>query len=840
MAGRGKRSTPQKATKTTAKRNIKVMKKHEQRKPRELAPGDFCPCCDPKIFPFETTARVSSNDEIVGQGRAVKSLEFGLGIDNRGFNIYAAGISGTGKSSIINRLVRKMAEGESVPDDWVYVYNFREPDRPNAIHLPSGKGRALQKMMEKLIEDLKEQIPRVFESKSYEEQKSQFLGGFQEKRAELLMKLDREAEGLGLSIKSTPAGLITLPLLDGKSMEPSEYEALPAEEKEKIHKNQEIVNQKIRDTLREIKEIEKKTREQVEKLNREVAAFVIGPFIDELVECFKDVPEVPEYLRDVKADILENVGEFLKDGTEKEAGMPGMAGMTLFNRYRINLLVDNSQAKGAPVIYETNPTYTNLVGYVDRKVLLGALYTDFSLIRAGALLRANGGYLIANALDVLRSPFSYDALKRSMRNSEVRIEDISDQLGFHTAGGMHPEPIPLQVKVVLIGNPMVYYLLHSLDEEFRKIFKVKADFSQMMDRSMDHTLQLGSFIGRICREEGLLHLTREAVAAIVDHSSRLVEDRDKLTLRLGDIADLLREASFWAKKDRKKLVSAAHVEKAVGEKLYRSRMVEERVQELITEGTFMIDVEGKVVGQINGLAVYDLGDFTFGRPTRITAQVFSGRAGIVNIERRARLSGRTHDKGVMILSGYFGGKYGKKMPLNLSVSITFEQSYEEIEGDSASSTELYAVMSGIGDFPIDQGIAVTGSVNQRGEIQPVGAINRKIEGFFDICRTKGLTGTQGVIIPQQNVKHLMVRKDVIDAVKKGEFHVYPVKTVDEGIEILTGMKAGKMGKDGNYPADSVHGIIFSKLARMIPGKDQEKGPGRARNSKRKTKTARKK
>lgn len=840
MAGRGKRTTERgKKTKKTApgKGRGKPNKPTKPMKPRELTPQDFCPCCDPALFPFETTAEIASDDEIVGQARAVKSLDFGLAIGDKGYNIYAAGISGTGKTSIINRLVRRTARGKPVPADWAYVYNFREPDRPNAIQLPSGRGRELQKKMEKLIEDLKEQIPKAFEGKSYEEQKGQFLDAFQEKRGQLLMALDKQAEELGLAIKSTPAGLITLPIKDGKPMEPQEYEALPEEEKEKIHKIQEEVNAKIRDALRAIKELEKQTREQVERLNREVASYVLGPFIEELVDDFKDVAEVPEYIMDVKADLLENVGEFFKEGTEKETGMQAVASATLFSRYRINLLVDNSQTEGAPVIYETNPTYTNLVGYVERKIILGAMYTDFSLIRAGALLRANGGYLIANAMDVLRSPFAWDALKRSIRNNEVRIEDIGEQLGYHTAGGMHAEPIPVSVKVVLIGNPMLYHLLHSLDEDFRKIFKVKADFSQIMDRDTDNVLQLGSFVGRLCKEERLLHFTREGVARVVDYSSRLVEDRDKLTLRMGDIADLVREASFWAKDAGKELVTHDHVEKAMDEKVYRSRMLEERIQELITEGTLMVDVDGEIVGKINGLSIYDLGDFTFGRPTRITARVFAGRDGIINIERRARLSGRTHDKGVMILSGYISGKYGQKTPLTFSASITFEQSYEEVEGDSASSAELYAILSGLSDLPLSQGIAVTGSVNQHGEIQPVGGINRKIEGFFDVCEAKGLTGKQGVIIPEQNVKHLVLRNDVIEAVRQGTFHLYPVKNVDEGIEILTGVRAGEMEKDGSYPPDSVHGRIMAKLARLGE-KKKRAGGGRAMKGARRSKTAR--
>jgi len=815
-----------------AKKKTTMRSSRRVKKPRELTAADFCPCCDPNQFPFKTTKEIKNHQDIVGQARAINALEFGLNIDSRGYNIYAVGISGTGKSSIISRLVKKTAREEPVPNDWIYVYNFREPDRPNAIHLPSGKGRELQKKMEKLIEDLQDQIPKAFESKSYEEQKSQFLDDFQEKRGDLLMKLEKEANTLGLQIKSTPAGLVTLPLKkDGTPMEPQEYEALPDEEKNGIRKNQETVNNKIREILRTIKGLEKETREWVEKLNQEVASFIIGPFIEELIEEFKNIPEVPEYLNDVKADILENIGEFFKEQSEKEEGPQVPAQSNLFHRYQINLIVDNSQTTGAPVIFETNPTYTNLIGYIERKVLLGAVYTDFSMIKAGALLRASGGYLITNAMDVLRSPFAWDALKRSVRNNEVKIEDYTEQLGYHTAGGIHPEPIPINIKVVIIGSPSIGHLLHSLDEDFRKIFKVKADFSQIMERDSKHTLEYGNFIARLSRDESLPHFTREAVARVVDYGSRLVEDRDKLTLRFSDVADLVRESSFWARKDRKKLVSPEHVDRAIDEKIYRSRMLEERIQELITDGTFMVDVEGKVVGQINGLSIYDLGDFSFGKPTRLTARVYMGRAGVINIERRAKLSGRTHDKGVMILTGYLGGKFGQKMPLTLSASITFEQTYEEIDGDSASSTELFAIMSSLSDLPIDQSIAVTGSVNQHGEIQPIGGINRKIEGFFDICKARGMTGKQGVMLPQKNVRNLVLRNDVREAVVRNEFHLYPIRTVDEGIFVLTGVDAGEMKKDGTYPKDSVHGRIMKRLKEMRP--EARKGKSKKKSSVRK-------
>ncbi len=829
MAAKGKKTgaSKSKPKKKSAGRAKKTAGK--EAKPRELTPDEFCPCCDPSLFPYRTTKQVAKNVDIVGQKRAVDALEFGLGIESHGFNIYAAGIPGTGKSSIIRRLVQRAAGKEPVPDDWVYVHNFRDPDRPNAIRLPSGRGRELTKKMEKLIEDLKEQIPKAFESKMYEEQKSQFLDAFQEKRGGVLMKLDREAEEMGLAIKSTPAGLITLPIKDGEPMEPQEYEELPDEEKEKIRKKQEEVNAKIRETLRGVKVLEKNTRENLENLDQEVAAYVISPFIEELSEEFKDVEEVPEYLRDVKADILENVADFMPESDEKESGVPAPLQQNRFQKYRVNLVVDNSQTKGAPAIFETNPTFTNLIGYIERKVMMGAIYTDFTMIRAGALLRASGGYLVANALDILRSPFAWEALKRSVRNNQVMVEDVAEQMGYHAAGGMHPEPIPIDVKIVIIGNPYIHHLLYSLDEDFRKIFKVKADFTQMMDRDEERMLKYGTFIGRLCHEEGLRHFTREAVARVVDHGSRLVEDRDKLTLRLGDVADLLREASYWAGLENKKLVSPEHVDRAVDEKVYRSRMLEERVQEMISDGTIMVDVDGEVVGQINGLSIYDLGDFSFGKPTKITAQTFLGRAGVVNIERRARLSGRTHDKGVMILSGYMGGKYGQNMPLTLSASITFEQTYEEIDGDSASSTELYAIMSSLAEVPIRQGIAVTGSVNQHGEVQPVGGINRKIEGFFDICRAKGLTGDQGVMIPELNIKHLVLRRDVVEAVCDGKFHIYPVRTIDEGIRVLTGIEAGEMKKDYSFPKKSVNGRIMAKLEEM--GEEIKKYPPKKKKKK---------
>ncbi len=784
---------------------------------KELRPEKLCRCCDPSVFKFKSTESIDIREDVIGQERAVKSIEFGLGIKSKGYNIYVAGLSGTGKATIVKRFVEKIAESGDVPDDWLFVNNFADPDTPHAVNLPAGKGREFKKDMSSLVESLKEALPRAFENEDYRERNRVLMENYSEKKKKLISRIEGEAKKRKFRIKSTPAGIVTIPVIEGEALKPEDFESLDEKTRKEIEDRQSELNTIVRDILQEITLLDRKAREKVEELNKDVALFAVGHLINELKEKYHEHPKVLGYLGDVQEDIVVNLKDFMGSAEEPRVQIPGLKlseEESSLTRYEVNLLVDNLYTKGAPVAFETNPTYANLVGQMEKKAQFGAFYTDFTMIRAGSILRANGGYLIVNAEDVLRNSQSYEAIKRVLKNDEIKIEEASEQFRLMSGGGPKPEPIPMEIKVVMIGSPYIFGLLYTYDDEFRKIFKVRADFNGLMDRTRKSIQDYASFIAAVCRNENLKHFSPGAVAAVIDYSSRLVEDGDKLSLRFGDIADIIRESSYWTMKENGRLVEPANVKKAIDEKEYRSNLIEERIGELIREGTIMVDVEGEVVGQVNGLSIYDLGDFTFGKPSRITVQTYLGKEGIVNIERKAELSGKTHDKGVLILSGYLGGKYADDKPLSLSASVCFEQSYDMIDGDSASSTELYAILSSIAGIPIKQGIAVTGSINQHGDIQPIGGVNRKTEGFFDVCREKGLTGEQGVIIPRTNVKNLMLRGDVVEAVKKGKFHVWAIDHVDQGIEILTGIRAGKKGKRGEYPKDSVNGRVVAKLNEM--------------------------
>ncbi len=783
----------------------------------ELKVADLKHCCDPAVFHFKTTEELSSTDGVISQERAVRSIEFGLGIRSKGFNIYVAGLTGTGKASIIKHFVEKISESGEVPDDWLYVNNFKDPDNPLAINLPPGQGCKFRMDMLDLVENLKRDLPRAFESEDYQERNRAIVERFADKKKRLITKIEKEARNKEFQIKSTPAGIVTIPIIDGEPVQGEAFQSLRDDIKKEIEEKQKSLGALVMDTLREIGRIDRKAKEEIEKLNKEVALFAVGHFIDELKETYREHPKVIGYLEDVQEDILSNLKDFLSDEATVPAQFAGLkvegAGPSL-SRYDVNVLVDNRYTKGAPVIFETNPTYVNLVGQIERRAQFGAFYTDFTMIKAGSILRANGGYLIVNAEDLLRNPLSYNAVKRVLKNDEIKIEEVSDQFRLISAGGPKPEAIPISFKVIMIGSPYIYRVLFAYDDEFKKIFKVRADFAQLMDRSDENVQSYASFIASLCRNEGLRHYAPDAVAAVVDYGSRLVEDQGKLSLRFGDIADIIREASYWTEKKGNGLVKASNVRKTIEEKKYRCNLIEERIGELIDEGTIMVDVEGEAVGQVNGLSVYDLGDFSFGKPSRITVQTYMGKEGVVNIERKVELSGKTHDKGILILSGYLGGRYADKKPLSLSASVCFEQSYDMIDGDSASSTELFAILSTIANVPIKQGVAVTGSVNQWGEIQPIGAVNQKIEGFFDVCRAKGLTGEQGVIIPRKNVKNLMLRDDVIEAVRQGRFHIYPIDHVDQGITILTGIEAGKEDGKGRFPDASINARVMVRLDEM--------------------------
>lgn len=772
--------------------------------------------CDPAGFPFETTAELDPLEEIIGQDRAVRAIEFGLDISSSGFNLFLAGQPGTGKTTILKRILADLTGDRPVPPDIAYVHNFDDPYSPAVLILPAGWGAKLRDDLAELVEDLQERVPKAFEGKAYEEQQRATAEAHQQKKQALLERLEEDAAELGFDVKSTPMGFRTIPVREGKPLTQEEYQGMGEEERAELDERMEGLQEKIREVMSEVKDIDQALKDDLRELNRQVAMNVLGTLMQDLRRRYKKIDGVPEFLDKIEKDILENIDSF-RAQEEPQLSIPGLRMPRQepdLTRYQLNLVVDNSGAKGAPVVVEKNPTYANLVGLIERRAQFGALLTDFTMIRAGSLVKANGGYLVLNVEDVLRNPFVYDALKRSLMNKEARIEDLSERYGLFSAATLRPAPVPLDVKVCLIGNPMYYHLLFAYDETFREIFKVKADFDYQTERSDAALQRFGAFIARLVEHEELPHFDRGGVAAVVEESSRFVEDQEKLSLRFAEVNDLIREAAYWAKRSGAEAVGREHVQRAVEEAEYRSSLSKERVQEYIQRDILFVDTDGEKVGQINGLAVHMLGDYLFGRPSRITASVYLGRDGVLNIERRVGMSHSTHDKGVLILSGLLGERFAQSQPLTMSASLTFEQSYSEIAGDSASSTELYVLLSALSGAPIRQGIAVTGSVNQRGEVQAIGGVNHKIEGFFDVCNARGLTGHQGVMIPKSNVQHLMLRPQVVEAVAQGEFNIWAVSHVDEGIEVLTGVPAGARDDDGNWTEGSINDRVQKRLAAL--------------------------
>jgi len=797
-----------------------------------LTPEELSWRCDPAQFEFESTRDLPPLDATIGQDRAVTAIEFGLGMNDSGFNIFVLGEPGTGRSSTIRKMLAKRAANESIPDDWCYVHDFDDGTRPQYIHLPAGCGKELHKDMETLVGRLAEEIPKVFVSKEYEEQKGSIASEHQEKNKKLFQELEERANEQGFLLQRTVSGLALVPTKDGHPLSQQEYENLSDEEKGDIDRRGTELQDHLNEVLRQGRDLEKDMREAIAQMEKDVMLFAIGHLFEELEEKFKEREKVLEHFANCKKDILERIEEFRPSEGPKIA-IPGlkMGGQEppSFDRYRVNLFLDNSELKGAPVVYEANPTYFNLFGRIEHIIQMGGATTNFTMIKPGALHRANGGYLILDCREVLINLFSYEALKRCIRNKEVKIEDMAEQFRLIATVSLKPQPIPLKCKIVMIGTPMLYYLLHQFDIDFRKYFKVKADFDWMMKNTWENVQQYALFVAAKCSEEQLRHFSPTGVARVVEFAARLIEDKQRLSSRFLDIADLIREAAFYAGKQGEDKVERAHVELAIDARIYRANKVEERIQEMIEEGTLLVDTEGEVVGQVNGLSVYLLGDYSFGKPSRVTVRTYLGKGGMVNIEREAKLSGPIHDKGVLILSGFFGDRFAQDKPLTLAASICFEQSYSGVEGDSASSTELYGLLSSLAALPIRQGIAVTGSVNQRGQIQPIGGVNEKVEGFYAVCKAKGLTGEQGVIIPVQNVKNLMLKEDVVTAVRDGQFNLWAVGTVDEGIKVLTGVPAGSRQEDGSWPEGTVNFRVDKRLREMAealrkfaPGKNEEK------------------
>ncbi len=789
-----------------------------------ISPEELYKCCDANMFKFNTTEDIDILEETIGQERALKAIDFGLSLNSKGFNIFALGENGTGRVRTIKTLLLKKAANENVPSDWCYVYNFKDPDSPIAISFPPGKGREFQKDMEILIKTIREEIIKVFESKEYDKQRNKIIEEFQSKQKALFTSLEEEAQSKGFSIRKAVSGLLIIPMKKtGEPLSEEEFASLDEATKKRIEDIGKSLQEKLDDIGRAMREAEKILKEMLNRLEREIALEALGTLIQDLTKKYKNVEKVTPYLNAVEEDILSHLDDF-KSQEEQPSPLPFMKmpkPEVSFTKYSVNLIVDNADTKGSPVVFESNPTYLNLFGRIEHKLQFGIAVTDFSMIKAGSIHKANGGYIVIQGMELFKNLFSYDALKRAIKNREIKIEDVWEQYRLLSTVAMKPEPIPLNIKIILIGNSYMYYVLYNLDEEYKELFKVKADFDNRMERNPHNIDKYVTFIATCQKEEGLKPFDRNGVAKIIEYSSRLAGHQDKLSTKFSDIVDVLREANYWADKDNSDIVGAKHILRAVDEKIYRSNRIEERIREMILEDTLIVNTEGSKVGQVNGLAVLDLGDYSFGKPSRITARTYTGKAGIVNIERETKMSGKIHEKAIMIISSYLGSKYAVKKPLSISASITFEQLYEMVEGDSATCAELYALLSSISGVSLRQDIAITGSMDQNGDVQPIGGVNEKIEGFFDLCRIRGLDG-HGVIIPRRNVKHLMLKQDVVDAVKNKNFFIYPIDKMEEGLEILTGMPAGVINEDMTYPEGTINYLVMKRLSDISEALEKKK------------------
>ncbi len=790
----------------------------------KLSTADLRRRSDPETLDFASTDELAPLDGIVGQDRALDALQVGLNIkDERSrYNIYVSGATGLGKTSAVSYFLRKVSRGQETPPDICYVHNFAVPQEPRYLLVPAGKGKELRQDMERCVEFLRRELPRVLESDEFKAQAKQERDQYTSQRDQLFQELDNKARKLGFTVQRTPVGMNTVPLKpDGEPYSQEEYSELSEEEKSDILRRQEELQDVIRDTLSRLGQLEEEWQESRRKLTKRAAQFLMEPRFCQLADKYADLERVREYLREVQDDILEHVEEFRSANRQAGSAAPmqqaQMAQMQMqsqdrLQRYSVNVLVDRSGEEGAPVVVEENATYTNLVGTVERRVQFGVVSTDFSQIRAGSLHRANGGYLVVSAPNLLRSWMSWDALKTALRTGKVRIEDPAQMLGISSTEGLRPEPVPLDVKVIIIGSPWLYHLLYRYDEDFQKHFTIKADFDTEMEWTQEAERTVARFVrSRELEDRGVLPFSPAGVARLVEHAGEVAGDKRKLSTRFSQLAALVREASFWASKAGAEMVDAEHVHRAVEERRTRHGLIAEKVREMIARGRLVVDVAGKQVGQVNGLSVLDMGDFAFGRPARITASVHAGKGGVVDIEREAKLGGSVHTKGVMILKGYLGTRFGAAHPMSLSASLAFEQSYAQVDGDSASSAELCALLSALAGVPLRQGIAVTGSIDQLGRLQAIGGVNEKVLGHYLVCKELGLDGEQGVVIPRSNVDTLMLPEEVVRDVQEGRFNVWACASVEEGLEILTGMSCGEPDEQGVYPEDTLFGKAQRRL-----------------------------
>lgn len=786
----------------------------------KLTAGDLRKPLDISFFPFETTAALPPSADLIGQKRAEEALNFGIRIHQDGFHIYMCGQAGEGKTRYALNCTQKAAKSLPVPDDWVYVHNFDLPEQPKAMALPAGSGKTFKQDMEDFIRIIEQEIVKAFDGEDYQSERTRIVRQFKDKKDLLVVALNQEAMKREFKVKMNTSGIYFLPVIDGDTVDEESFKELDEEVKSTVTRHMELLQKESADTVRKIREVESEAEEAVKEWESRIALYAVGMHMDDLRDKYTAFPLVLDYLERVRSDILNNLNALRTDdfGDDQQAAFMQM--MMKRNqeddpreRYRINLLVDNSNLSGAPVVIDYNPTYQNMMGRCDYENEMGSLTTDFMHVKPGLFHQANGGFLIIQMNDLIMNPQSFDAIKRTLKTKLITVEPPRDQSNLMGLAVLKPQPIPVDVKVILVGSNDIYQLLVHLDIDFKKLFKIKAEFDDEMSLTAENVHKLSQFISSWCMKERLLHLDAAAVASVVRHCSRLVEHQEKLTTHFNDIAALLVESSAWAEIDGATLVGEPHVRKAIDHQKMRAAKINDDLLEMVTTGDLLIDTEGAVVGQINGLAVLNTGDASFGKPSRITATTYVGKKGIIDIEREVDTGGSTHTKGILILSGYMGNKFSQEKPLSFGATLCFEQMYGGVDGDSASSTELYALLSSLAEVPIDQGIAVTGSVNQYGQIQPIGGATYKVEGFFQLCCARGLNGRQGVALPIQNVKNLVLSDEVIDAVAAGLFHIWAIKTVDEGIALLTDMEAGVKGDDGTYPENSVNGRVYVKLGR---------------------------
>jgi lon-related putative ATP-dependent protease len=779
------------------------------KKTRELSHSELRWQCNPNILKFKTVKDLSVCEGIIGQPRAIEAIRLGINVKYPGYNIFVTGPVGTGRTTAITKLLEELKVKTGHLRDLIYVNNFRNPDMPKLMVLPSGKGRDFKQAMFNLINNLKSNIPQVFSSEEYQKRKQSIVDKYEKQHRTLLKDFEEKVERQGLKVIQIQMGPFVqpaiVPIIDGKPISLDKYEEMlkagtvREEEYTKILDEIHQLESDMVSIYSKVKEIQEAATNEITKLNE----WMVKPAVSQIIQSIKKKfpgKKIEEYLDDVLHSIMSNLERFLKKETKDDE----------FREYHVNVLVNNAETKGIPIIFETTPSYKNLFGTIERDTVgPGVIVSDFLNIKAGSLLRANGGYLVINAFDALSEPSVWQTLKRTLRNGVVDIQAFDPFYIFSTTA-LKPEPISIDVKVIMIGTQWLYYLLYSRDEDFKKIFKVKADFDTVMDKNAENINEYASFVKSLCHTEDLLPFTKQAIAEVIEYSVRIAGRKDKLSTRFHMVADIIREADYWARQEKKKEIQPRHIEKAIQGWRRRVNMSEDKIQELIEKDVLMIQTKGAAVGQLNGLSVYQLGSYSFGKPTKITAKVSLGKTGIINIEREANLGGRTYNKGVLILSGFLRSRYAQNQPMAIDATLGFEQSYSEVDGDSASSAEVYVLLSALSGLPLSQEIAVTGSVNQNGEVQPIGGVNEKIEGFYEVCKAKGFTKKQGVIIPEANVDHVMIKQEIVDAVKKKIFHIYTVKTIDEGIEILTGVRAGKRTKTG-WQKGSVNHRVEKKM-----------------------------